>query len=55
MSYQIGGHTVTVPRSRVRAVDMGLDQAMRFALTAGMSWKSPGARKAVRSTGAEER
>jgi uncharacterized membrane protein len=40
MSYQIGGHTVMVPRSRVRAVDMGLDQAMRFALTAGMSWKS---------------
>jgi uncharacterized membrane protein len=40
MSYQIGGHTVMVPRSRIRAVDMGLDQAMRFALTAGMSWKS---------------
>ncbi|MCF8062271.1 MAG: DUF502 domain-containing protein [Deltaproteobacteria bacterium] len=52
MSYQTGGHTVTVPRSRVRAVDMGLDQAMRFALTAGMSWKSPGARQAGRSTGA---
>jgi uncharacterized membrane protein len=41
MSYQIGGHTVTVPRTRVRVLDMGLDQAMRFALTAGMSWERP--------------
>lgn len=36
MSYQIGGFTVVVPRSAVQSVDMGLDDAMRFALTAGV-------------------
>lgn len=39
MSYQVGGHTVIVPRSKVRSVDMTMDQAIRFSLTAGMSWK----------------
>ncbi len=50
MSYQIGGHTVTVPRSRVRVLDMGLDQAMRFALTAGMSWERPSKGREDRSS-----
>lgn len=37
MSYQIGGYTVTLPRDKVTPVDMTIDQAMRYAVTAGMS------------------
>jgi uncharacterized membrane protein len=36
MSYQIGGFTTMVPRSAVHPVDMSIEQAMRFAVTAGM-------------------
>lgn len=36
MSYQIGGHTLVVPRDRVRPVDMSFEEAMRFVLTAGV-------------------
>ncbi|QNN21845.1 DUF502 domain-containing protein [Planctomycetales bacterium ZRK34] len=34
-SYQIGGITVFVPRDRVTALDMSLEEAMRFIVTAG--------------------
>lgn len=37
MSYQIGGHTVIVQRSALRPVDLPMEKAMRFALTAGMT------------------
>ena len=37
MSYQIGGFTVMVPRSAVEPVDMSMEEAMRFAVTAGMT------------------
>jgi len=37
MSYQLGGFTVMVPRAKVRSVDMKVDQAMQFVLTAGVS------------------
>ncbi|MGQ0525905.1 MAG: DUF502 domain-containing protein [Betaproteobacteria bacterium] len=37
MSYQIGGFTVYLPRSRVIPIDMTIEDAMRFTLTAGMS------------------
>ena len=36
MSYQIGGFATLVPRSAVRPIDMPIEQAMRFAVTAGM-------------------
>lgn len=39
MSYQVGGYTLFLPRSRVRAIDMSMEDAMRMALTAGMSVK----------------
>lgn len=42
MSYQIGGYTIVVPRERVTPVDMSVDQALRFTLTAGMSLDRPG-------------
>ncbi|MBK5099979.1 MAG: DUF502 domain-containing protein [Desulfobacteraceae bacterium] len=41
LSYQIGGHTVILPRTAVRAVKMSIKEAMRFALTAGITMKSP--------------
>jgi uncharacterized membrane protein len=37
LSYQIGGYMVLVPRSRVQTVDMSMEDAMRFAITAGLS------------------
>jgi uncharacterized membrane protein len=37
MSYTIGGYTVFLPRSALKAVDMSLEDAMRFVVTAGMS------------------
>jgi uncharacterized membrane protein len=37
MSYQIGGYTVFVPRSAVERMEMSVEDAMRFVLTAGMS------------------
>lgn len=39
MSYMIGGFTVFIPRSEIRPLDMGMDEAMRFALTAGIMGK----------------
>lgn len=37
MSYQIGGYTLFLPRDCLTAVDMTLEDAMRFVVTAGMS------------------
>jgi uncharacterized membrane protein len=37
MSYQIGGFTAIVPRSEVEPVDLSVEDALRFAVTAGMS------------------
>ncbi len=37
MSYQLGGFTVMVPRAKIQPVDMKVDQAMQFVLTAGVS------------------
>ena len=37
MSYQVGGFTVIVPKSRITIIDMKIEDAMRFALTAGLS------------------
>lgn len=43
-SYQIGGYTVLMPRKAVQPVAMSLEEAMRFALTAGLSTTSPQAK-----------
>lgn len=37
MSYMIGGYAVLVPRSAVRHLDMSMEAAMRFILTAGVT------------------
>ncbi len=41
MSYMIGGYAVLVPRSRLRPLDMSMDEAMRFVLTAGVTGALP--------------
>ena len=37
LSYMIGGYAVLVPRSAIRPVDMNMEEAMRFTLTAGVT------------------
>lgn len=37
MSYMVGGYTIIVPRSQLQALDWSFEDAMRFALTAGVS------------------
>jgi uncharacterized membrane protein len=37
MSYMIGGFAVLTPRSAVRPLDMSMEEAMRFVLTAGLT------------------
>ncbi len=37
LSYMIGGYTVLMPRSAVRPLDMSMEEAMRFTLTAGVT------------------
>lgn len=37
MSYQLGGFTIIVGRERVREVAMGVEQALRFCVTAGVA------------------
>jgi uncharacterized membrane protein len=40
LSYMIGGYAVLVPRSTVRPLDMNMEEAMRFTLTAGVTGTS---------------
>lgn len=42
MSYQIGGFTIFLPRSNVQPIDMTIEDAMRYTLTAGMSGPKAG-------------
>jgi uncharacterized membrane protein len=42
MSYQLGGFTVMVPKSKIQAVDMKVDQTLKFLLTAGVSAEGKG-------------
>ena len=37
MSYQMGGFTLFVEKSRIRPIDMSIEEAMRFTLTAAVS------------------
>jgi len=41
-SYQIGGFTATVPKSKVTPVDCSVEQGMRFIVTAGMTSSKKG-------------
>jgi len=37
LSYMIGGYAVLMPRTAVRPLDMSMEEAMRFTLTAGVT------------------
>ena len=37
LSYMIGGYAVLMPRSAVRPLDISMEEAMRFTLTAGVT------------------
>ena len=37
MSYQIGGYTLYLPRERITALDLGVEEGMRLVLTGGLS------------------
>jgi uncharacterized membrane protein len=45
MSYMIGGYTLLVPSQDIRPCNMSMDEAMRFALTAGITGKHSGKSK----------
>lgn len=40
MSYMLGGVTVLVPRTRVQRIRMSVEDALRFAVTAGLSGRA---------------
>jgi len=40
MSYQIGGFTLLLPRDRLRPLSLGVEEAMRLVLTAGVRGES---------------
>jgi uncharacterized membrane protein len=42
MSYQVGGFVTIVPRTAIEPVKLSMEEAMRFAVTAGMTQKSAG-------------
>ena len=45
LSYMIGGYAVLMPRSAVRPLDMNMEEAMRFTLTAGVTGSAAYTRK----------
>lgn len=45
LSYMIGGYAVLMPRSAVQPLNMNMEEAMRFTLTAGVTGSAARARK----------
>jgi len=39
MSYQIGGYSIIIPKTRVFPIDLSVEEGLRFALTAGVNYK----------------
>lgn len=54
LSYMIGGYTVLVPRDMVRPLDMKMEEAMRFTLSAGVTGTSPPEHKGKQHHSKEE-
>ena len=54
MAYMIGGYALLVPRRDIAPVDMGMEEAMRFILTAGVTGggagNAPGAARTPRAS-----
>ncbi|MCP4878221.1 MAG: DUF502 domain-containing protein [Gammaproteobacteria bacterium] len=49
MSYMIGGFTLLIPKQDIKPCQMSMDEAMRFALTAGITGKSDNTQKGLRN------
>ena len=49
MSYMIGGFTLLIPKADVRPCQMNMEEAMRFALTAGITGKSDDAKPRIKN------
>ena len=49
MSYMIGGFTLLIPRANVRPCQMNMEEAMRFALTAGITGKSDDTKSRIKN------
>lgn len=47
MSYMVGGYTLFLPRTQVTPVDWSFEDAMRFALTAGVSQSTSRAARGI--------
>jgi uncharacterized membrane protein len=54
MSYQMGGYTLYLDRSRVRPLNVGIEQAMRAVLTGGSIGPAQSRRAASESVGQSE-
>lgn len=50
MSYMVGGYTLFIPRSQLTEVDWSFEDAMRFALTAGVSQSQARSRQSADGT-----
>ncbi len=50
MSYMVGGYAVLLPKQAVRPLNMSMDEAMRFTLTAGVTGKAKSAKSLARNT-----
>lgn len=48
LSYMIGGYTFLIPRSAIQTLDMSVEEAMRFTLTAGVAGTTAPAPDATR-------
>jgi uncharacterized membrane protein len=48
MSYMIGGFTFLIPKADIKPCKMNMDEAMRFALTAGITGKSDDTRPRIK-------
>ncbi len=49
MSYMIGGFTLLIPKADISPCQMNMEEAMRFALTAGIAGKSDDTRPRIKS------
>ncbi len=49
MSYMIGGFTLLIPRADVKPCQMNMEEAMRFALTAGITGKKEDPKSRIKS------
>jgi uncharacterized membrane protein len=55
MSYMVGGYTLFLPRQQITPVDWSFEDAMRFAITAGVSQSTSRVKDSLNKTGNSEK